>query len=148
MTSRQVRRLVFVITTAVLTAMSVAAADLRDPTGKALFGRTYSEMAQANDAHASGISGKWHFVFQTEGGERESTATFQQDGEKVTGKWGKADVQGTFADSKLDLAFPYTSEEGGMTGTLKIQGKLDGEKLVGNWEFEEYNGSFEAARAQ
>ncbi len=45
-------------------------------------------------------------------GERNFDATFQQDGEKVTGKWMDADVQGTFADGKLNLEFPFNSEVG------------------------------------
>jgi hypothetical protein len=93
------------------------------------------------------VSGKWHFVLQTEGGEREREATFQQDGQKVTGKWADADVQGTFDDGKLDLEFPMTSEEAGK-GTLKIKGQLATDSLTGTWEFQEYSGTFKATRAQ
>ena len=93
------------------------------------------------------VSGKWHFVLQTEGGEREREATFQQDGQKVTGKWDDADVQGTFDDGKLDLAFPITTEESGK-GTLKIKGQLTADSLAGTWEFQEYSGTFKATRAQ
>jgi hypothetical protein len=38
-------------------------------------------------------------VLETEGGERDVDADFQQQAEKVTGTWDKAKVQGTFADS-------------------------------------------------
>ena len=93
------------------------------------------------------VSGKWHFVLQTEGGEREREATFQQDGQKVTGKWDNADVQGTLEDGKLDLEFPITTEEAGK-GTLKIKGQLAADSLTGTWEFQEYNGTFKATRAQ
>ena len=93
------------------------------------------------------VSGKWHFVLQTEGGEREREATFQQDGQKVTGKWDDADVQGTFGDGKLDLEFPINTEEAGK-GTLKIKGQLAADALTGTWEFQEYSGTFKATRAQ
>ena len=91
------------------------------------------------------VSGKWHFVLETEGGDRDREATFQQDGNKVTGKWADADVQGTFDDGKLDLEFPMTSEEVGQ-GTLKIKGQLVQDSLTGTWEFQSYSGTFKATR--
>ncbi len=93
------------------------------------------------------ISGKWHFVLQTEGGDREREATFQQEGTKVTGKWADADVRGTIENGKLDLAFPMTTEEVG-EGTLKIKGQLAEDSLTGTWEFQSYSGTFKATRAQ
>jgi hypothetical protein len=91
------------------------------------------------------ISGKWHFVLQTEGGDREKEATFQQAGNKVTGKWDDADVQGTFDDGKLDLEFPVTSEEVGK-GMLKLKGQAAEDSLTGTWEFQSYSGTFKATR--
>ena len=91
------------------------------------------------------ISGKWHFVMQTEGGDRDREATFQLDGNKVTGKWDDADVQGTFDGGKLELEFPVTSEEVGK-GTLKIKGELAEDSLTGTWEFQTYSGTFKATR--
>ncbi|HTU45961.1 MAG TPA: hypothetical protein VMF91_12910 [Bryobacteraceae bacterium] len=96
-------------------------------------------------AQAQSVAGKWHFVLQTEGGERTADPNFQQDGDQITGKWGDAEVKGTFSGSKLDLAFPYNSDEAG-PGTLKIKGELKGETLTGTWEFQEYTGSFKATR--
>jgi hypothetical protein len=91
------------------------------------------------------ISGKWHFVLQTEGGDREKEATFQQAGNKVTGKWDDADVQGTFDDGKLDLEFPVVTDEVGK-GTLKIKGQAAEDSLTGTWEFQSYSGTFKATR--
>jgi hypothetical protein len=91
------------------------------------------------------ISGKWHFVLQTQGGDREREATFQQAGNKVTGKWDDADVQGTFEDGKLDLEFPVTSEEAGK-GTLILKGQAAEDSLTGTWEFQSYSGTFKATR--
>jgi hypothetical protein len=94
------------------------------------------------------ISGKWNFALETDGGPREVSPTFHLEGTKVTGKWDTAEVKGTFADGKLDLAFPLTSEEAGMTGTLKVTGQLQGDELSGKWEFEGFTGTFKAKRAQ
>jgi hypothetical protein len=96
-------------------------------------------LAQAN------ITGKWHFVFDTPGGNREFDATFQLNGHDVTGKWGNDDVQGTFADGKLNLSFTFHSDEVG-PGTMKVTGELGGDSLSGNWSFQTYEGTFKASR--
>lgn len=108
----------------------------------------FSAVTTRATAQSAGVSGKWHFVFQTEDGERNFNATFQQDGDKVTGKWEDADVQGTFADGKLNLEFQFNSEVG--PGNLKIMGQLAEGALSGNWEFQatggNYNGTFKATK--
>jgi len=99
-------------------------------------------------AQAGDVSGKWHFVFQTQDGTREFDATFQQEGDKITGKWANsADVKGTFSGGKLSLEFPATSDEVG-PGTLKIDGELSGDSLTGNWSFQSYDGTFKATRSK
>lgn len=104
-------------------------------------------MAHAQDA---GINGKWHFVLETPGGDRELDANFTVDNDgNVSGKWGEADVAGTYKEGKLALSFQFTSEEAGTTADMKIDGKLDDAgALVGDWAFSEYNGSFKATRPQ
>lgn len=103
---------------------------------------------QTVNAQDVGINGKWHFVMETPGGDRESDAEFAvaADG-KVTGTWGKTDVAGTYKDGKLDLNFTMTSEESGETAALKLVGKLDDTgALIGTWEFSAYGGVFKATR--
>lgn len=94
------------------------------------------------------IDGKWHFVLETPGGDREVDADFTVDKEgNVTGKWGSADVAGTYKEGKLDLKFPFTSDEVGTTADMAITGKLDETAaLTGDWEFSEYNGTYKAMR--
>jgi hypothetical protein len=101
--------------------------------------------AQAQNA---GVNGKWHFVLETPGGEREVDANFSVDPDgNVTGKWGDADVAGTYKEGKLALEFQFTSEEAGTTAAMKINGKVDETAaLAGDWEFSEYNGTFKATR--
>jgi hypothetical protein len=99
-------------------------------------------------AQDAGIAGKWHFVLATPGGDREVDAdlTVDNDG-NVTGKWGPADVAGTYKEGKLALKFPFTSDEVGTTADMSIDGKLgDAGALAGDWTFSEYNGTFEAKR--
>jgi hypothetical protein len=99
-------------------------------------------------AQDAGLNGKWHFVMDTPGGDREMDAEFAvgADG-KVTGKYGKTDVAGTFKDGKMDLDFEMTSEESGETAHLKLIGKFDDKMaLIGTWEFSSYSGTFKATR--
>ena len=103
----------------------------------------------AQDTAASGINGKWHFVLETPGGDREVDADFSVDNDgNVTGKWGPADVAGTYKEGKLALTFQFTSEEAGTTADMKITGKLDEAALAGDWEFSEYNGTYKATRPE
>ena len=93
------------------------------------------------------ITGRWTFVFDTEGGTREFAADLKLDGEQVSGKFAeKADVKGTFKEQKIDLAFPFQSEEANMTDTLKISGKLEKDALAGDWTFNQYSGTYKAHR--
>jgi hypothetical protein len=87
------------------------------------------------------ITGKWTFVFDTQNGPRQLT------GEKVSGKFAeKADVKGTFKDQKIDLAFPFESDEANITDILRITGKLEKDELAGDWTFSQYSGTYKARR--
>ncbi len=99
-------------------------------------------------AEDPGVAGKWTFVLDTPGGDRDIDAEFAVDSDgKVTGKWGKADAAGTWKDGKLDMSFQITAEETGETGPFKLVGKLDSSSaLTGNWEFSSYSGTFKAVR--
>jgi hypothetical protein len=97
---------------------------------------------------AATIAGKWHFVLDTEGGDRAVESVLQQDGDQVTGKWGTGDVKGTFIEGKLNLEFPITSDEAG-PGTMKVKGILAADDtLSGDWAFNEYAGTFKATRVK
>ena len=97
-------------------------------------------------ARASDLDGKWQFVLDTEGGERQISAEFRLEGEQVKGTWADAPVTGTYKDGKLELAFDFTPQELGEKGTMKVTGKLDGDTLSGNWEFSQYSGTYKATR--
>ncbi len=99
----------------------------------------------------SGITGKWNFVLDTEGGERRAPAEFDLDGKNVTGNFAGTEVKGTFAEEKLELKFPFESEEVGK-GTLVFKGKVDGDALIGDFSFETeaqtYTGTFKATHPE
>lgn len=95
---------------------------------------------------ATDLSGNWHFVLNTPGGEREVSANFILAAEQVSGKWDTAALKGTFKDGNLELRFPYTSEEAGVTADFTIKGTLKDDKLIGRWQFSEWSGTFTATR--
>jgi hypothetical protein len=105
-------------------------------------------LSLAAAAHAAAdVGGTWNFVMNTDGGERQSRATFKVEGKTVTGTWGeKTEVKGTFADGALDLSFPIESPEAG-PGTLTIKAKLANDELTGNWSFQQWGGTLKATRA-
>ena len=100
------------------------------------------------NAQDSGVNGKWHFVLNTPGGDRDVEVDLSVDADgKVTGKFGDTDVAGTYKDGQLALDFQFTSDEAGVTAAMKMTAKLDETSaLNGSWDFSSYNGTFKATR--
>ena len=94
------------------------------------------------------INGKWHFVFDTSGGDRDFEAEFTVDNEgKVTGTWDKSPATGTYKDGHLVMAFETHSEEAGETAQLQLDGKMgEASTITGSWAFASYDGTFKATR--
>ena len=98
-------------------------------------------------AVAAGIDGTWNFTFDTEAGVREAPITLKLSGEEVTGTvGGEVPVKGTYKAGELSLKFPYYSEEAGFTADLIIHGKLKDGRISGEWQFDQYSGTFTATR--
>lgn len=106
---------------------------------------TLVSVAQGQSAATAGLAGKWHFVFATDGGDREFDADFVVSDGKVSGTFGKDQVKGTADGEKFNLEFPVESEEAGK-GILKMNGKVATEELNGSWSFQAYDGQFKATR--
>jgi hypothetical protein len=102
--------------------------------------------APVQAAAQSNLDGRWHFVLDTPGGDRETDAVFKVDGDQVSGKWDKENVNGSFTDSELELNFEITPEETSEKGTLVVKGRLEGDTITGTWDFGEYKGTFKATR--
>ena len=106
-------------------------------------------LSTASRSASDPITGKWTFVFDTQGGPREFTADLKLNGQQVSGKFAdKADVKGTFKEAKIDLAFPFESPELNVTETLKITGTLEKDALTGDWSYTEYTGTYKAHRSE
>ncbi len=97
----------------------------------------------------AGIDGTWNFVFDTEAGERRASITLTADDGKLSGKVeGEVEVTGSIEGDKIHIEFPYYSEEAGVKAVVKIDGKVSGNKITGQWEFDMYWGSFEATKVE
>ena len=89
------------------------------------------------------ITGDWVFTVQTDQGGGTPTISFQQDGEKLAGKYngqlGTADLRGTIKGNDVNFAFTIdmqgqqapvsykgTVEKNTMKGTLDIGGMATG----------------------
>jgi hypothetical protein len=95
------------------------------------------------------LNGKWNFVWQTPGGERQSTLTLTQDAEKVEAHFPdvKEPVPGTFKDGKLSLVGRLYSPEAGESADFRLDGTLSGAELKGTGSWGEHELSFTARKA-
>ena len=95
------------------------------------------------------LSGKWNFVWQTPGGERQSILTFTQKGEKVEARFpdAKEPVSGTLKDGKLSLAGRLYSAEAGAEADFHLDGTLAGQELKGTGAWAEHQMTFTAHKA-
>ena len=105
-------------------------------------------LAAQTPAPTGGLAGNWHFMLNAQDGVHEIDASLKVAEGKVTGKWGPSDVAGSFTGGQFDLTFPFDYNQGSMSGSMHLKGKLDGDKLNGAWEFAGYNGDFAAARVK
>jgi hypothetical protein len=135
-----VKKLLFAVLAIALTATTLASAQTPAPPPAP----APAQPAPATPANQ--IAGKWHFVFDTQGGDREFSAEFSVDADgKVTGTWEKEPATGTFKDGHLLMVFDTYSEEANETAPLHIDGKIDDSSTItGNWSFSSYDGTFKA----
>lgn len=144
------KNLLYPILAGVLAVTASSIARAQDQAQPAAQAQPATEAQPAAQPAATRINGKWHFVFDTEGGDREFEAEFTVDPDgNVTGTFGPSPVKGTFKDNHLDLLFETTSEEANETAQLHIDGKLDeAASLTGTWQFSSYDGAFKATHPQ
>src|SRR5947209_7567186 len=88
-------------------------------------------------ALAADITGTWAISVETPNGKRDSTITFKQDGETLTGTMkgqnGDTPLTGTIKGN--DVTFSVTREFGGQSMKIDYTAKVDGSKLNGNLKF-------------
>lgn len=97
---------------------------------------------------AADLTGKWDFVWDTEGGERRGIWVIAQDGETVTAESEGQTLRGTFSDGRLQVEGKFYSAEAGYSSTLKVEGRLEGGVLKGSGSWDQYGMTFTAKPAE
>jgi len=90
-----------------------------------------------SSALAQGVAGAWDLTVNGPEGPIAVTATFKQDGEKVTGAietpQGKADLTGTLKGKALNISFSIAGPNGPLD--VKVTGEVDGAAMKGIVDF-------------
>lgn len=98
---------------------------------------------------AADITGKWEFTVDLGGQGGKPTFTFEQKGQKLTGRYsgqlGEADVAGTVKGDDMEFRFTVKGDLGELTATYS--GKISGDSISGKTEYGQLgSGTFTAKR--
>lgn len=95
------------------------------------------------DAPKIDVTGTWDMAVETPQGTMALSATFKQDGEKLTGtqtsQMGETALEGTVKGS--DIAFVIAIDMQGQQMTITYSGKIDGDAMSGAIEFGTFGSS-------
>lgn len=105
-------------------------------------------LASPTPLQAADLTGKWDFVWDTEGGERRGIWVIAQDGETVTAESEGQTLRGTFSDGRLQVEGKFYSAEAGYSSTLKVEGRLEDGVLKGSGSWDQYGMTFTAKPAE
>ncbi len=98
---------------------------------------TLAVVLVAGTAFAQGVSGAWDLTVNGPEGPIAVTATFKQDGEKLTGAietpQGKADFTGTLKGKAMNISFSIAGPSGPLD--VKVNGDVDGSTMKGIVDF-------------
>jgi hypothetical protein len=100
-------------------------------------------------AQATNVTGEWLFTVQTDQGGGTPVITFQQDGEKLTGKYagqlGNADLTGTVKGNAIH--FTFTLDVQGQQAPVTYDGTVDKNTMKGKLDIAGMvNGTFTATK--
>lgn len=102
----------------------------------------------AAGVRAADLTGTWNFTWETEGGVRESALEIKQAGDALTARMGEAELTGSIKETAFELSGKLYSAEAGATDVLKIDGRVEGERLTGKASWGAHPMTFTAVRAK
>ena len=121
-----------------------------------LAGQTGTAEVEGTRGKAASVAGTWNITIAAENGETyETKAKLTQDGDAISGDYEGPAGEAKISEAKLDgdkLSFTVARERDGQKLVLNYKGKLDGDTLKGEVEFdfggETRTTTFEAKRAE
>lgn len=99
---------------------------------------------------AAEIGGKWDFVWQTGDGERRTVLTLAVTGNSVKVEFpgSKAPLTGSIDGDRVTVSGKLYSPEAGEEGNFRMSGRIAGDTMTGDAEWNEHKLTFRAARSK
>ncbi|MDA9770623.1 hypothetical protein N9D02_06240 [Emcibacteraceae bacterium] len=101
-----------------------------------------------SSATAADVDGNWNVMFSSAEGGVMVPMEIKVDGENVTAMADGDELTGTYKDGELKLKGPMYVPEAGMSATLDMTAKLEGEDLVGKATWDMYVASVLGTRTE
>lgn len=83
------------------------------------------------------VTGTWDLTIESPQGTMNASATYKQDGEKLTGTqqgpMGEDKLEGTVKDANVSYVIHISPN--GQDFTITFTGKVDGDKIAGTFDF-------------
>ena len=92
-----------------------------------------------SSAFAADVDGNWSISMTAAEGATMVSMSVAVDGEKVTAMIGSDVLDGTYKNGELKLKGPFYVPEAGMSSTLDMTARLDGEQLKGTASWDMYD---------
>ncbi len=96
------------------------------------------------------LSGSWNFKATSQQGEHAARLTLAQDGEKITGTLdtdrGEFKIEGTLKGDQIRFSVQYTGADA--PRQVPFSGKLEGDRMSGQYQAGENTGNWSAERSR
>ena len=103
----------------------------------------------ATPGAASDVAGEWSFKVVAPDGDHAAKLSITQDGEKIGGAFaseqGQFKVEGTIKGEAIQFTVRYTGDE---TMDIPFSGKLQGDKMAGEYKAGEITGAWTAEKVK
>lgn len=99
-------------------------------------------------AYAADVDGNWNVMFSSAEGGAMVPMEIKVDGENVTAMADGDELTGTYKNGELTLKGPMYVPEAGMSATLDMTAKLEGNDLVGKATWDMYVASVLGTRVE
>ena len=121
-----------------------------NPRRRVWFWRAAFLVLLAAPAWAADISGDWNCKVSSPEGEHPAKLTITQDGEKITGAFssdhGQQKIEGTVKGNQVQFVVRYQGSD--ETMLIPFSGKLQGDRMTGEYKAGDTTGAWTAERAK